>query len=189
MFDQWESELYHHGIKGQKWGVRRFQNDDGGLTQAGQQRYGGKKDYRFGAGLFELAQRTRLTDSDRFYGLGSGDLKEGRVAYYQSRLDRYGRKKQTSRLQKKINKTEKKLQAQEAANSSRDLYDAHTFVPKLWIQNKLFGSAKAERYRDVRARGDSRGRAFVEAIMSGNAVGISMRRAGSKRAYGAMVKW
>lgn len=31
--------LYHHGIKGQKWGVRRFQNHDGGLTAAGRLRY------------------------------------------------------------------------------------------------------------------------------------------------------
>ena len=31
-------ELYHHGIKGQKWGVRRFQNPDGTLTEAGRQR-------------------------------------------------------------------------------------------------------------------------------------------------------
>ena len=32
-------ELQHHGIKGQKWGVRRFQNEDGSLTDAGRKRY------------------------------------------------------------------------------------------------------------------------------------------------------
>ena len=31
-------ELCHYGIKGQKWGVRRFQNKDGTLTAAGQKR-------------------------------------------------------------------------------------------------------------------------------------------------------
>lgn len=30
----------HYGIKGQKWGVRRFQNDDGTLTAEGKARYG-----------------------------------------------------------------------------------------------------------------------------------------------------
>ena len=34
------NELYHHGIKGQKWGVRRFENYDGSLTYAGKLRYG-----------------------------------------------------------------------------------------------------------------------------------------------------
>ncbi len=32
------NELYHHGIKGQKWGVRRFQNPDGSRTAAGRKR-------------------------------------------------------------------------------------------------------------------------------------------------------
>lgn len=32
-------EFYHHGIKGMKWGRRRFQNQDGSLTPAGKKRY------------------------------------------------------------------------------------------------------------------------------------------------------
>lgn len=34
----YEFELYHYGIKGQKWGVRRFQKKDGTLTPAGKKR-------------------------------------------------------------------------------------------------------------------------------------------------------
>ena len=46
----YNKELYHHGIKGQKWGVRRYQNKDGSLTQLGRSRknstrYGKRKEY------------------------------------------------------------------------------------------------------------------------------------------------
>lgn len=45
-------ELYHHGIKGQKWGIRRYQNEDGSLTEAGKKKQlmseyrSARKDYR-----------------------------------------------------------------------------------------------------------------------------------------------
>lgn len=33
------NELYHYGIKGQEWGIRRYQNEDGSLTEEGKRRY------------------------------------------------------------------------------------------------------------------------------------------------------
>ena len=38
-FDGWNDELCHHGIPGQKWGIRKYQNSDGTLTEAGKARY------------------------------------------------------------------------------------------------------------------------------------------------------
>ena len=35
-----DDELYHHGILGQRWGHRRFQNEDGSWTPEGRERYG-----------------------------------------------------------------------------------------------------------------------------------------------------
>ena len=55
-----EDELYHHGIKGQKWGVRRFQNPDGTLTAAGRKRITSSE---FHAEQRKLTERYRKEDT------------------------------------------------------------------------------------------------------------------------------
>lgn len=62
-----ESELYHHGIKGQKWGVRRFQNEDGTLTSAGKKHVAERK-----SGNFNSNGGTDLTQLGGSSGGGGG---------------------------------------------------------------------------------------------------------------------
>ena len=54
-----QNALMHYGIKGQKWGIRRFQNEDGTLTVAGKERYGsGKTSNNSGHGNGATARMT-----------------------------------------------------------------------------------------------------------------------------------
>lgn len=42
----YSNELYHHGVKGQRWGVRRYRNEDGSLTPAGKKHEARMEKYR-----------------------------------------------------------------------------------------------------------------------------------------------
>ena len=59
--------LAHHGVKGQKWGVRRYQNEDGSFTPEGLKRYGvdsNGKMSREGSKLWRQDRRAALKDAN-----------------------------------------------------------------------------------------------------------------------------
>ena len=58
------NELYHFGIKGQKWGIRRYQNEDGSLTPAGKKRYGKMSNDELQKTLYKQVKKARADQSN-----------------------------------------------------------------------------------------------------------------------------
>lgn len=88
-------ELYHHGVKGMKWGVRRYQNPDGSLTAAGKKRVTRYRQREIATVEKHRARQRKMenrwTESDRKYyekklaKYGPGDKANKALKYYNAR--------------------------------------------------------------------------------------------------------
>lgn len=62
--EKYEEMLEHHGIKGQKWGVRRYQNPDGSRTALGKKRESSRNDKEKKARKADAKNRRTMSDVD-----------------------------------------------------------------------------------------------------------------------------
>lgn len=117
--------LCHHGIKGQRWGVRRFQNEDGSLTPAGEKRYNQETAVKIAKTNYKAAASK--------YGSGTSKTKP-----YKEALDY--QKKKLSDL-----KVEEKLENHKAGRHETKLIDQY--------RSKGYSDKEAQiaAYRRVRA--------------------------------------
>lgn len=98
------NELYHHGILGQKWGVRRYQNFDGSYTQAGVKRYS-KSSAEY------VHQKERYSSAKEAYKTGQG-----------SKADKVNAKISMSKAKKQMNKDYRHLRLDKKADKGKELY-------------------------------------------------------------------
>lgn len=130
-------ELYHHGVKGQKWGLRRFQNSDGTLTSAGRQRYNvDKLGSRVGRAMFntEIGQRMAVRVNK-----GYRQDKKAIKADYKDKIDN------ASKDTKKDIKNARKAEINEAKVAAADaIFGGQSHAANTAIQTESSGKAVAK---------------------------------------------
>lgn len=129
-----KDELYHHGIKGQKWGLRRFQNEDGTYTNIGKQRR------RIGSPVDSLTKTV--------------DKKAKSVENSKAKSERLERRRKQADSAFKPGKDNKPSKAQKISNETRTAEDAVLDLDRA-IRKRKNKDRIAEREKEIQKMSDA----------------------------------
>ncbi len=149
--------LEHHGILGMKWGIRRYQNKDGTLTEAGKQRYQKLRD--------DVTRKTEYANSLKPKGEGKAigirklndfdgyyhDLASLQVSADKAKLRAERRlKRYESALERDRQKQAEKRSAREKSGKSvKDMTDAELDSAIKDLETKVLRMTKEKKYRQL----------------------------------------
>lgn len=181
----------HHGIKGQKWGVRRYQNEDGGLTPEGRKRYGDVYSHREekytnkANRLQKRVNKNRLMSSlNRHYSEHGPKLLSGvykvNEKYYNKKAEKISKKvdkaksnaaENRKRANQKFNEFSNSKNGKELAKRGKSALDVLLNGDQDWMGRSLSSDNPIE-------EGKNRAKAALERIM------YSDEQVNNKKFYG-----
>lgn len=139
-----EYELYHHGTKGMKWGIRRYQNKDGSLTPAGRKRY--------------ASESAKLKDREKV--IKTKERTNAKIAKLESKKAELDAREKALTSSKVSAKTDSKSKAAESAPTQKSVKDMsddelRTVVNRMQLE---------QQYRNLNPQKVSAGRKFAEGL-------------------------
>ena len=170
------NELYHFGIKGMKWGVRRYQNPDGTLTAVGKKRASERTQNE----INELQRKIKKSDSNPLMRYTINDQRRGKIEYLRrQRSIQRMREKASDDLKSakeayKTNKTEKlknKIRDARIRKLKSYLYDRGNRRNDSYATRMYEGSQKR-----FRSNGDKPLNAFVKAAGIGLVTSVAVKQ-------------
>lgn len=116
-------ELFHYGIKGQRWGIRRWQNEDGSLTPDGRKRYSGT----YGPtdrGARHLQRDLNKFDKQQAYVIGDYEAYKQKANKYANKaLNKMGKYGQEDKRAQKV--------SQKATKYLKKMLDSHSHLEEM----------------------------------------------------------
>lgn len=182
-----DGELYHWGVKGMKWGVRRYQNKNGSLTPAGKKRYADKLE----PSASDSAVTKRVKNdynkmSDKEFMRKYQTTKKT----YAKRVEKYGDPYMNSPMAKygKKQADKKKMSADEKERASRknDLKNRRT-MSDADLKKKIERLKMEKEFKNLTNEDIRPGKTFVNDVMSSAGKKALTIAAAGAMAYGVKV--
>lgn len=158
----YDTSIQHHGILGQKWGIRRYQNADGTLTPEGKKHYA-IKDYRT-AKRHTAAVGKQLQISGKMYKYGERREKQALMKY-----GREANKWPIFQNKKKMNEANTefvnaKVLSDMSLSSLKDVQKVYNQETKK-LSDAFVEANKYKKISDIKTRDRDYGRGFVLSIV------------------------